>query len=59
MAEFYHRNQTIKEFSAARRPYHFEQAHMYKELIEYLRSTESRNLSRPERQAYARVRIVI
>ncbi|CAF2483713.1 unnamed protein product [Rotaria sp. Silwood2] len=56
MAQFYHKYSTIKDFSFRRIPYHYEQAHMYKELVAYLRSSESRGVSRTDRQAYLRRR---
>lgn len=56
MANFYLQNPTIKDFACSRIPYHYEQAHMYQELISYLRSLESRYVSRADRQEYMRVR---
>ena len=57
MADYYLKYPTIKEFSSRRIPYHYEQAHMYKELVTYLRSSESRYVGRLDRQTYLRVRI--
>ncbi|CAF0915376.1 unnamed protein product [Rotaria sordida] len=56
MADFYLKHSTIKDFSSRRIPYHYEQGHMYKELVTYLRSSESRKISRIDRQAYLRRR---
>ncbi|CAF1086252.1 unnamed protein product [Rotaria sp. Silwood1] len=56
MADFYLKHSTIKDFSSRRVPYHYEEAHMYKELVAYLRSSESRGISRIDRQAYLRRR---
>lgn len=55
MAEFYHKNPTIRDFAARRIPYHYEKGHMYKELITYLRSIDSRAVERTDRQGYLRV----
>ena len=59
MADFYLKHSTIKDFSSRRIPYHYEQGHMYKDLVTYLRSSESRHISRIDRQAYLRVSIFI
>jgi hypothetical protein len=57
MAHFYLKNPSSKEFSARRIPYHFDKAALYKELVTYLRSQESRLVTRQDRQTYLRVRI--
>jgi hypothetical protein len=59
MADFFVKYPSIKDFSSTRVPYHYDQAHMYKELIAYLRSPQSREVGRVDRQAYLRVRIFI
>jgi homoserine acetyltransferase len=57
LADFYRKSSSIQEFSSRRVPYHYEEAGMYKELLTYLRSQESRFVNRLERQAYIYVRL--
>jgi hypothetical protein len=45
----------MSQFSAHRVPYHYQQAHMYKEMIEFLRSVPSRSLSASVRRSYIHV----
>ncbi|UJR37210.1 hypothetical protein I4U23_029919 [Adineta vaga] len=54
LAEFFLKDPSIKDYSRRRVPYHYEQAHMIKELIAYLRSLESRSVAQIDRQAYLR-----
>lgn len=59
MADFCMKHPSIKEFSARRIPYHYDEAGMYKELITFLRSQNSRGVTRAERQNFLRVRIYL
>ena len=59
LAEFYIKHGSIKHFSSRRVPYHYDQASMFKELITYLRSQDSRNVGRIDRQTYLRVRLFL
>jgi len=57
IADFYLKHASIKDFSSRRIPYHYDLACMYKELVTFLRSQQSRAVSRVDRQTYLRVRI--
>ncbi len=56
LADFYIKHPSIKDFASRRIPYHYDQAHMYKDLVTYLRSQDSRAINRADRQTYLRVR---
>lgn len=59
MAEFYRKYSSMKEISTSRVLYHYEQGHMYQELVKYLHSLEGRLVARHDRENYLRVRIFI
>lgn len=59
MAEFYRKYSSMKEISTSRVLYHYEQGHMYQELVKYLHSTEGYIVARHDRENYLRVRIFL
>lgn len=59
MAEFYRKYSSMKDVSTSRVLYHYEQGHMYQELVNYLHSLEGRIVTRHDRENYLRVRIFI
>jgi hypothetical protein len=59
MAEFYRKYSSMKDMATSRVLYHYEQGHMYQELVTYLYSLEGRLVARDDRENYLRVRIFI
>ena len=59
MAEFYRKYSLMKDVLTSRVLYHYEQGHMYQELVTYLHSLEGRIVARHDRENYLRVRIPI
>ena len=59
MSEFYRKYSSMKDVATSRVLYHYEQGHMYQELITYLSSPEGRIVTRHDRENYLRVRIFI
>ncbi|CAF1350468.1 unnamed protein product [Rotaria sordida] len=56
MAEFYRKYSSMKDIATSRVLYHYEQGHMYQELVTYLRSLEGRIVTRHDRENYLRRR---
>ncbi|CAF5066594.1 unnamed protein product, partial [Rotaria magnacalcarata] len=56
MAEFYRKYSSMKDIATSRVLYHYEQGHMYQELVTYLRSPEGRIVTRHDRENYLRRR---
>ena len=56
MAEFFMRRASLKQHAVHRIAYHYEQGHMYKELLAYLRSTQSLGVPLTDRRGYLNVR---
>lgn len=46
---------SVKQFAYSRVPFHLEQAQMYKEMVDFLRSDRSRPVEGVERRAYLQV----
>ena len=59
MTEFYRKYSPMKDIATSRVLYHYEQGHMYQELVTYLHSLEGRIVTRHDRENYLRVRIFI
>ena len=55
MAEYYRRYSPMKDTATSRVLYHYEQGHMYEELVAYLSSLEGRIVARHDRENYLRV----
>lgn len=59
IGEFYRDRSSVKDFSYTRVPYHFEQAQMYKEMIDFLRGRTSRAVHAADRRAYLQVTLCL
>jgi hypothetical protein len=59
MTEFYRKYSSMKDIATSRVLYHYEQGHMYQELVTYLHSREGFIVTRHDRENYLRVRIFI
>ena len=59
MAEYYRTYSPMKDIATSRVLYHYEQGHMYEELVTYLRSPEGRIVARHDRENYLRVSPII
>ncbi|UJR29657.1 hypothetical protein I4U23_017205 [Adineta vaga] len=56
MAEFYRKYSSIKDIGTSRVLYHYEQGHLYQELITYLHSLEGFIVTRHDKENYLRRR---
>lgn len=56
MADFYRNYSSMKSLVTSRVLYHYDQGHMYQELVSYLDSVEGRIVARHDRENYLRVR---
>ncbi|CAF3689165.1 unnamed protein product [Adineta steineri] len=54
MAEFYRKYSSTKNYATSRVLYHYEQGHMYQELVSYLHSPEGFIVARHDRENYLR-----
>jgi len=59
LTEFYRKYSSMKDIATSRVLYHYEQGHMYQELVTYLHSREGFIVTRHDRENYLRVRIFI
>jgi hypothetical protein len=59
MIEFYRKYSSMKDIATSRVLYHYEEGHMYQELVTYLHSPEGFIVTRHDRENYLRVRIFI
>lgn len=55
LAEFFQKQPSFINFAIRQIPFHLEKAKMYKEMIDFLRSTNSRGVSSDERRTYLQV----